>query len=169
MPPNAGMTRFLYGWQKIFTNKNIIYMFCLYSFSLKCIIKKIIYYCTVPLNNSVLHTQSDRVQHEQCQFWTGHIGPQLRQLPLVNITTWHLLRFLTYHSITSDCICEYYNIISNSTSMATVSYTVETHQLYKRYGKLCSVWIYFHYFDIKSPARGDFIFVFFVQWPGAMY
>ena len=31
---------FLYGLQKIFTNKNIIYMFCLYNFSVKCIIKK---------------------------------------------------------------------------------------------------------------------------------
>ena len=33
---------------KIFS-QNMIYMFCLYHFSLKCIIKKIIYPCTVPL------------------------------------------------------------------------------------------------------------------------
>ena len=38
------ITRFLYSWQKIFTNKkisqNTIYMFCLYPFLLKWIIKK---------------------------------------------------------------------------------------------------------------------------------
>ena len=48
------ITRFLYGWQKIFTNKNIFsksiyYMFCLYHFSVKFIIK-IIYRRTVPMH-----------------------------------------------------------------------------------------------------------------------
>ena len=46
-PKRGGLfsiTRFLYGWQKIFTNKNIFskhnLLLCLYHFSLKCIIKK---------------------------------------------------------------------------------------------------------------------------------
>ena len=55
-PPNAGLfsiTRFLYGWQKIFTNKNIFskgaFMFCLEHFSLKCIIFFFVDELTIPL------------------------------------------------------------------------------------------------------------------------
>ena len=63
VPTNAGLfsiTRFLYGWQKIFTNKifsqNMIYIFCLYNFSLKWIIKKIIYHRTIPLYGLTFHS-----------------------------------------------------------------------------------------------------------------
>ena len=59
--PNAGLfsiTRFLYGWQKIFLNKNIFSKHdlhvSLYYFSLKWTIKKIIYQATIPLKEYLI-------------------------------------------------------------------------------------------------------------------
>ena len=80
-------------------------------------------------------------------------------LPWVNVTI-GLPRFLTYHSNTNDCIGEYFNIISNSTSMSLVSYIVETHQLYKHYGKLLFLFERIFTTLTKNPWLED-IFYFY--------
>ena len=54
----------------------------------------------------------------------------------------------------------YYNttILVNCTLTTRVSYISRNWKILQTLWKvIISVWTYFHYFDIKSPARGDFV------------
>ena len=77
---------------------------------------------------------------------------------------WYLPRFLTYHSNPSDCIFVYYNIISyQHLNDDSFLYSGNSSTLQMFWIVVISVWTYFHEFDIKSPAKVDFIFGFWVH------
>ena len=68
---------------------------------------------------------------------------------------------LAFTAFTSDCICIYTILLINRTLTTTISYISGNSSTLPTLRKfVISVWTYFHYFDIKSTAKEDFIFVF---------